>query len=152
MNNQFTLQEKEAQPAISIRTRSAVGDLPQVLGTAFEAIMKYLGEINAAPAGAPFVAYYNMDMQDLDIEIGFPVAAKLTGKDEMQASEIPAGKRLSCMYKGPYSQMEATYNAIMEWIAANGHTWIGVSYEIYYNSPVDTPESELLTEIVLMLK
>lgn len=150
--NQYDLQEKAAQPVISTRTRCAVGDLPTVLGAAFEAIMSYLGELGVAPVGAPFVAYYNMDMQDLDIEIGFPVPAKLNGKDQMQAGEIPAGKRLSYLYKGPYSQMEPTYIGIMDWMAANGHIWSGVSYEFYFNSPLDTPETELLTEIVLLLK
>lgn len=152
MNDQFELQEKEVQPVISIRTRSAVGDLPQVLGAAYGSIMNYLSGIGVEPAGAPFVGYYNMDMQDLDIEVGFPVAKSLAGKDEIKASVIPAGKRVSCYYKGPYSQMESTYNAIMEWVADNGYTWTGLSYEFYFNSPMDVPESELLTEIVLMLK
>ena len=152
MNYEFKILEKEAQPVMSIRTRSAVGDLPQVLGAAYESIMNYLGEIGVEPVGAPFVGYYNMDMQDLDIEVGFPVAKSLAEKDGMKPGQIPAGKRVSCYYKGPYSQMEPIYNAVMEWMTANGHTWTGLSYEFYFNSPLDTPESELLTEIVLMLK
>ena len=67
-------------------------DLPQALGKAYGAIMQYLGELGMPPAGAPFVAYFNMDMQDLDIEIGFPVMQPLPGKGEVQASAIPAGK------------------------------------------------------------
>lgn len=152
MHKPIELQEKDAQPVLSIRTRSAVGALPQVLGAAFGEIMSYLGEMGAYPAGMPFVGYYNMDMQDLDIEVGFPVAQPLAGRDEIKPGEIPAGKRLSCLYQGPYNEMESTYNEIMEWVAANGHTWTGASYEFYLNSPMEVPESELLTEIVLMLK
>ena len=40
-------------------------------------IAQYLAEQSEQPAGAPFVAYYNMDMQNLDVEIGFPVTACL---------------------------------------------------------------------------
>jgi len=152
MDYQFELLEKAAQPVISIRTRCAVGDLPQVLGTAYESIMNYLGEIGVQPAGMPFVGYFNMDMEDLDIEVGFPVAQAAAGKEEIKPGEIPAGQQVACLYKGPYSQIEPAYNAIMEWTAANGHTWTGICYEYYFNSPVDTPESELLTQIVLMLK
>lgn len=152
MSYQFELIEKEAQPVISIHTRCAVEALPQVLGTAYEKIMAYFGEIGAAPAGAPFVGYFNMDMQDLDIEVGFPVVHPVAAKGELQASEIPAGKQASCMYKGPYREMEPAYNAIMEWVSANGQTWTGAAYEFYFNSPMDTPENELLTQIVLMLK
>lgn len=148
----FELSEQAAQTVISIRTRSAVQDLPLVLGKAYDSLMNYLNEIGAQASGAPFVGYFNMDMQDLDIEVGFPVSKPLTGDNEVKPSEIPAGKQVSCLYKGPYSQIEPAYNAIMEYAAANGHTWTGVCYEFYLNDPVDTPESELLTKIVLLLQ
>jgi len=69
--------------------------MAQVLGKAYGAIAQYLGELGEQPAGPPFVAYYNMDMQALDVEIGFPVSRKLSGKGDIQASEIPGGKALS---------------------------------------------------------
>ena len=152
MNFQMEFQEKPAQPVISIRTRSAVGDLPQVIGAAYASIMNYLTEMGSAPAGAPFVGYYNMDMQDLDIEVGFPVSKPLAGKGALKPGEIPAGKQVSTMHVGPYNQVEPAYHAIMEWIAANGHIPTGVCYEFYPNDPANTPESELLTQIVFMLK
>jgi hypothetical protein len=67
MQYQFVVEEKEAQPTISIRTRTALENLPQVLGKGYEAIMNYLSEIGAQPSGAPYVGYFNTDMQDLDI-------------------------------------------------------------------------------------
>ncbi|PKM76904.1 MAG: AraC family transcriptional regulator [Firmicutes bacterium HGW-Firmicutes-15] len=152
MNYQFEFLEKAAQLVISVRTRSSVENLPQVLGGTYGLIMNYLNEIGAEPAGAPFVGYFNMDMQDLDIEVGFPVAKPLADKGELKSSEIPAGPQVSCMHIGPYNQVESAYNAIMEWIAANGHTSTGVCYEFYLNDPANTPESELLTKIVFMLK
>ena len=66
-----------AQPVLSIRTHSPVGNLPQVLGQCFGKVIEYIVSLNEQPAGAPFVCYYNMDMQNLDIEIGFPVAVTL---------------------------------------------------------------------------
>lgn len=152
MSFQFEFEVKESQPVVSIRTRCAVQDLPQVLGSAYGSIMQYLGEIGTAPAGAPFVGYFNMDMQDLDIEVGFPVTEPVTGNGEVKPGEIPAGPQVACMHIGPYSQCEPAYNALMDWIPANGHTSTGVYYEYYLNNPVDTPESELLTKIVAMLK
>ena len=35
-------------------------------------ILQYAGQMGVQPSGPPFVAYYNLDMQDLDLEIGFP--------------------------------------------------------------------------------
>ncbi|HOB12541.1 MAG TPA: GyrI-like domain-containing protein [Syntrophomonadaceae bacterium] len=152
MEYEIILEEKTAQPTIAIRTRTAVQNLPQVLGKAYDDIMKYLMEIGVQPAGAPYVAYLNMDMQDLDIEIGFPVGQATAGKDHIQASEIPAGKQVSCLHTGPYSTLESAYDAMMEWVPAHGYTPTGVSYEFYLNDPEQTPESELLTKIVFPLK
>lgn len=152
MNYQFELTEKPAQPVLSMRTRTPVGNLPQELGKAYGAIIQYLQDIGEQPLEAAFAAYYNMDMQDLDVEMGFPVSKSLAGNGEINASEIPAGKQVSCTYKGPYSQMEPVYNAMMQWMNENGYTPTGVVYEFYYNSPADVQESELLTKIVFPLK
>ena len=152
MEYQCELLEQSAQSVLSIRTRTAVGNLPQVLGKAYGAIMQYLSEIGQYPTDAPFTAYYNMDMQDLDVEIGFPVAAKLPGKDNIQPSEIPAGKQASCLHIGPYSQVEPAYDALMQWAKENGHTPTGVAYEFYLNDPGETPENELQTRIMFPLK
>jgi len=152
MNYQFELLEKPAQPVVSMRTRSSVESLPQVLGGAYGSIMTYLNEIGAEPAGPPFVGYFNMDMQDLDLEAGFPVSKPIAGKGELKPSVIPAGPRVACIHIGPYNQIENAYIAIMEWIAANGQTSTGVCYEFYLNDPANTPENELMTEIVFMLK
>jgi effector-binding domain-containing protein len=114
--------------------------------------MQYLNEIGEKPFNVPFAAYYNFDMEDLDVEMGFPVPKPLAGKGEIKPGEIPAGKQASCFYRGPYSQMEPVYNAMMQWINENGHKPVGVSYEFYYNSPMDVPESELLTKIMFPVK
>lgn len=152
MTYEFELSEQKAQNTIAIRTRSAASDLPQVLGKAFDALMNYMNETGVQALGAPFVGYFNMDIQDLDIEVGFPVAVPSVEKGEIKPSTIPAGKQLSCLYKGPYSQIEPAYNAVMEHIAVNNYTWTGICYEFYLNDPDNTPESELLTKIVMFLK
>lgn len=151
MNFACELVEKQAQPVLSIRTRSAVGNLPQVLGSGYGSIMKYLSEVGENPAGAPFIAYYNMDMEDLDIEIGYPVSKVLPGKDEVKPGEVPAGKYAECIYTGPYSKCEPAYNALMKWIEENGYKATGICYEFYLNDPADTPENELKTQISFQL-
>jgi hypothetical protein len=67
MNYQCELLDRSVQPTLAIRTRTAVQNLPQVLGQAYSAIMQYAGPLGAQPCGAPFVAYHNMDMKDLDV-------------------------------------------------------------------------------------
>lgn len=146
------LLEKPTQPVLSIRTRTPVGNLPQVLGSAYAALERYLGEIGERPAGPPFVAYYNMDMQDLDIAVGFPVPRRLPGRDEIQPDQIPGGKQVTCLHVGPYHKVEAAYQALTAWIGQHGQTPTGVAYEFYLNDPGETPETELQTLVLFPLQ
>lgn len=152
MNHDIELTIQPAQPVLSIRTRTSVGNLPQELGQAYGAIIQYLDEIGEKPSGAAFAAYYNMDMENLDVEMGFVVAKPLDGKGPIKANEIPAGKQVSCIYKGPYQEMAPIYDAMSQWMTNNRLTPTGASYEFYYNSPMEVPESELLTKIMFPLK
>jgi effector-binding domain-containing protein len=152
MLNLCEAHEQTAQPILSIRTRLSVQDLPDVLGESYGKIMQHLAEIGQNPAGAPFVAYYNMDMQDLDMEAGFPVAQALPGKDEIKAGNLPAGMVATCEYTGPYPEMGAAYEELTQWIKDNGYEATGVSYEFYLNDPAQTPPQDLRTRIVFPLK
>ncbi len=101
MIDKCEIRKQQAQPVMSIRTKASVQNLPLVLGKGFGDVVNYIIVQGAQPQGPPFVAYYNMDMEDLDIEIGFPVAKKLPGAGDIKAGEIPAGKVASCVYTGP---------------------------------------------------
>ncbi len=151
MSNQCEIIERVAQPSLSIRTRASVQDLPRVLGKSYGKLMQYLGELGETPAGAPYVAYFNMDMQNLDMEIGFPVLSPLPGKGELQAGFLPAGKSAACHYTGPYNEVASAYNDLSAWIAAQGVQPTGVAYEFYLNDPQTTPPAELQTLILFPL-
>jgi effector-binding domain-containing protein len=114
--------------------------------------MQYLGKTGVQPAGPPFAAYYNMDMQDLDVEIGFPVKEAVQGEGEIEAGAIPGGKYASCLYTGPYENFELPYNALTAWLKEKGQQGIGVSYEFYLNDPEHTPQDKLQTQILFPLK
>ncbi|NTV91269.1 MAG: GyrI-like domain-containing protein [Clostridiales bacterium] len=152
MQSNFEFLEKPAQPVLSIRTRCAVEGLPGVIGQAYGKIMQVMGETGNSPVGAPFVAYYNMDMKDLDIEIGFPAANPSAGKGEVIQSEIPAGKQASCIYTGPYSKCDQAYAELTRQIAENGYEASGTAYEFYLNDPTNTPQEQLMTKIMFLLK
>ncbi len=139
------------QPALSIRTRTPADKLPMVIGQAFGKLAAYLGALGVHPSGIPFVAFHNMDMADLDVEMGFPVAEPLPGREDIQYAPVPAGRRAFCMYQGAYSEMAPVYDEMAAWITANGYTPVGTAYEYYYNGP-DVPEPQLLTQIVLPVK
>jgi len=146
------LKEQPGEPVLAIRTRTNMEKLPQFLGTAYGAIMKYLSEIGEYPSGPPYAAYYNMDMQDLDVEAGFPVSKALPGKDEIVSGEILSGKHVACFHVGPYAESVPAYEALTNWVKENKYEPTGVAYEFYLNDPAQTAETELQTRIVFPLK
>ena len=145
------VKELQDQPTLVVRTRTSVDKLGEVLGEAYGAIAAYLGELGEYPAGPPFVGYYNEDMQDLDVEIGFPVARELPGRGDIHASQLPGGRAATCLHVGPYSEVEPAYTALGQWMAENGYAPTGVAYEIYLNDPDETPPQELRTQIMFPL-
>ncbi len=146
------LRTQLTQPALAVRTHTPVQELSQALGKAYGAIGQYLGGLGEQPAGPPYIAYYSMDMQDLDIEIGFPVSKTLPSQDGIKAGEIPGGKVAVCLHTGPYSEIRHAYEALTQWVMEHGYEVAGAAYEIYLNDPAQTPPQELRTEIRFPLK
>ncbi|PTQ84916.1 effector-binding domain-containing protein [Trichococcus patagoniensis] len=144
--------ETQEQPTLVLRTVTYVGELPKILGKAFMDIVTHIMELGEQPVGPAFVGYFNMDMERLELEIGFPVSKELPGKGDIQPGHIPAGKQVACMYKGPYMEMPPAYEEIQKWIKDQGYKPLGPVYEHYYNSPEEVPESELLTKIVFLVE
>lgn len=144
--------DRPAQPVLSIRTTTSVGELPRVLGGIYGKVALRLGVLGECPAGPPFAAYYNMNMEALDVEGGFPVTRMLPGEGDVEAREIPAGMAATCVHVGPYATMPETYEELSAWMASEGHEPTGTVYEFYLNDPGKTPPEELKTEIVFPLK
>ena len=80
MNYNIELKEKSVQPVLAVRKTTSIGNLPQEIGKAYGSIMQYLSELGEQPADVPFTAYYNMDMENLDVEMGFRFQSSWRGK------------------------------------------------------------------------
>jgi effector-binding domain-containing protein len=154
MSYKFEIINHPAQRVLSIRTHAAMQDLPVVIPQSFGAVAQYLGQLGQAPAGAPLVAYYSSDaaMQNMDIEIGCPVGKVLPGQGNIQPSEMPGGKAVACLHVGPYNQLQTAYQAIMQWMQAQGYEGTGICYEVYLNDPAQIPPEALQTQIVFLIK
>ncbi len=152
MVRECELKEQVAQPTLSVRTRTPVQDLPKALGAAYSAIAQYMCELGEQRAGAPYVAYHNMDMQGLDIEIGIPVSKALAGRNVVRPGEIPPGTYATCLHTGPYAEVSTAYEALARFAEENRYTLSGLAYEMYLNDPSETPAEELLTQIAFLLE
>ena len=144
--------ETEKQPVMSVQTTTSVGKMPEVVGAVYGQIVGYSGKRAENHWGQRLLPCYNMDMEHLNVEIGFPVAAEMEGRGDIQLRWIPAGKKATGYHKGPYNEIGILYDKLGSWITGKGYEPTGVVYEYYFNSPEEIPPSELLTKVEFLLK
>jgi effector-binding domain-containing protein len=144
--------EQSAQPTLVVRRRSAVERLPEVLGPAWGLVMARAAEVGAEPVGAPFAAFFNTNMQDLDVAIGFVVDRVVAGADEVEAGEIPAGEAVQCMHVGPFDRLGEAYAAVRSWMGERGLEHAGPAFEHYLDDPAETPIEQVRTLIVIPVR
>jgi len=53
---EIELVEQKAQPILSIRTRTSIDKLPDVIGSSYHKIAAYMEELGEKPADVPFTA------------------------------------------------------------------------------------------------
>ena len=148
MTYECELVEQTARPTLVVRARAPMDRLPQVLGPAWGQIMAYAGKAGEAPTGPPFVAYHDMDMQNLDLEIGLPFAQALDGEGDVRPASLPAGTAVETVHVGPYDHIGDAYEALQAWLQEHGREPAGAPYEHYLNDPDEVPPGELRTRIV----
>lgn len=145
------LLDTAEQPALCVRARVKAAALPRAIGEGYGKLGAYLRSLDVALADVPFVKYNNADMNDLDVQMGFPVALELPENGDIAYCPIPAGKRVFCMYRGPYAGIAPVYAEMAAWMEQNGYEPEGTAYEYYYNGP-DGPQDDLLTRIVMPVR
>lgn len=84
----------------------------------------------------------------------FTVNDEIEAEGEVGIQVVGDGKYAVCSHKGPYENLESTYAEIMgKWLPQSGQE-LGehLNFELYLNSPDETPPEELLTELYIPLK
>lgn len=146
------IREVKEQHTLALRYTTPVSKLSETMGKLYNEIAAHMQQEGIPFAGAPFALYHNMDMEALDVEIGFPVHGPVKGLGKIQAGTLPGGKALCTLYTGPYSGIEKPYGELMDYIQQHKLKTASVSYEYYLNDPETTPEAELQTEIYFPLE
>jgi effector-binding domain-containing protein len=138
--------------ALMIRKITSIQNMPSVLGACYGEIIQYVNEIGAKEPIESFVIYHNMDMSNLEIDIGFTVPEKLPDKGHIKMSSRRAGKYATALHEGPYDTLTDTYNELTAFVKEKEleiEDWV---YEVYLNNPMDNPNEPPRTIIYFPLK
>ena len=146
------VKERTEQKTLAIRLITPVEKLSEVMGASFGEIAQYLQSQWAYPAGPPYAMYFNMDMSNLDVAMGFPVQGDIAGNDRIKRVSIPAGKTATIMHTGPYDKIEEAYNALTAFVKEKELETEPICYEFYLNDPREVKPEELKTEIFFPIK
>ncbi len=141
------IRNVEDRNSLSIRLTTAGSELPGRIGECYGEIWAYMSRKGIKAIGMPFVLYHNMDMNNLDVDIGWQIEQDDPGEGRIRQMVVTGGEVLYAMHAGPYSALEDTYREVMAYIGENKIKTAEWMYEIYLNSPEDTPEENLKTEI-----
>ncbi len=116
------LEDRQEQPYMGIRVQVSPRQFKNVIPELLNEIFAWLQTQSAAPAGAPFMRYYVINMEgNMDVELGVPVAATLKGDNRISPGVLPTGRYASLVYSGVTG---ITGNkALIEWARKKGIQW-----------------------------
>jgi effector-binding domain-containing protein len=146
------IKDMKEKLTLMIRKITSIQDMPSVLGACYREIIKYVQEIEAKEPIESFVIYYNMDMSNLEIDVGFTVSEKLPDKGQIKMSSIRAGKYATALHEGPYDTLTDTYNELTAFVKEKEYEVEDWVYEVYLNNPMDNPDEPPRTKIYFPLK
>ena len=134
----------------SKRTAVTMENIHEAIGEMSARLLSYLSQQGKGMSGPPYLKYMNMspDFSEFDIEWGFPVEEPVPASGEFYMSQTYGGRAIVATHKGPYSILEEAYSAIMKYEREYALKNTGVYYDVYLNDADETPEDELLTQVV----
>ena len=99
-----------------------------------------------------FALYHDTEYREraVDAEVCFPVGVAARSRGRVQVRELPPVERMaSVVHTRPFNTLNQAYNALMQWIQANGYRICGTNREIYLRStePVRQDDPSYVTDI-----
>jgi effector-binding domain-containing protein len=147
--SEINLFEQPVQHVLAVRTIIKFADYPKIAEQTFKKILEYLALNCVSVSGGPYVCYHNTDLENLDVELGFPVSKPIeTDSSEIFGYTIPIRKVVSGIYLGAYEETDPLMMEIFKWLVEHNYKQQGGIYHYYLNND-KRPKNELLTEIAI---
>lgn len=129
------LRDTTEQPTAVRRAEVDRSELATWLAQAFGDVAAHLHAHGIPPKGYPFARYHALPGHRFEVEAGFPIAIRIAGNASVRPSTLPGGHALVAWHVGSYDAIGTTYQAIDEWLRAEGGYRTGDAWEIYHDPP-----------------
>jgi len=132
------------------------------IGSKFEQLSAFAASYELMAAGPRFFGIYYDDPESVPTESLRSMACLTVAPDFvipepyqsiLEKTEIPAGRCISLLFKGPYAELEQPYQWLYsQWLPEHNYDIADFpAFEEYLNEPRSTPPNELLTMIRCLL-
>ncbi len=151
------IRELTAQPTAAVRVTQPMSELD--LASQFDrylpAVMQRVQDLGAQMSGPPYGRYHQFGPDQVDVEIGFPLSGELDAlaplaevdPGSVGGSELPAGPAAVMVHRGSYDGLSGAYDALHDWIHAQGRDEGPAPWESYVDDPGSVAAEEVRTEI-----
>lgn len=123
----------------------------------FAKIEQELARLGIAPAGRPLVLYTQTNDDNFKYEAMVPIAATPTAPvadlaRDMRFGETPSGKAWRFVHKGPYDDIDSTYETITTYLEAKDIVARDAFIEEFANDVADPADASLEVNIFVQPK
>lgn len=129
-------------------------EISEAMGETFEAVGRFIAETGVKDVGRPISVYPVHQPDRMIFRAGYIVPRETAQKarGDVHAGEIPDGRVLHYVHRGPYAKLRETYDHLMDYAAGNGLTISAPAWEIYLNEPGEVAsEDDLETAVYVSL-
>lgn len=121
---------------------------------AYKSVYGYLKEQGLQPAGKGLTIYTQADDTGFSYRAAVPITAepKSLPKGDLQIGLAPAGKALKFVHRGSYDDMDATYEAVTNYLDEKNIEADDVFIEEYETDLTQTPADRLVVNIYVPIK
>lgn len=143
------LETRAEMPTAVMMATLAVAEIPGWLHTTYMAIVEALASQHGEISGPPFARYRQLAADRFHVEAGFPVNKPIGRMGEVVPSTLPGGELAVTVHFGPYDQLTAAYQEVVNWVEERGHQVSGPPWEVYYTDPEEQPDTNTWrTEVI----
>jgi AraC family transcriptional regulator len=144
---EIDLKKTEEKQVAYIFYTGPVEDMGDLIGEIVDWMMAQNVEMDGPPYSAYYTSPAEVAPEDMQYEMGVPFVGDASESGKVKIKNLPEQNVLYAVHKGPYGEVGLVYEVLMDKVIEEGYQMIGAPIEIYFNSPMEVSEDELLTEV-----
>jgi AraC family transcriptional regulator len=147
-SDSIEVQQVEPFAYVCVQQKGTFDKIQDAIGS----LLQEMRAQNIVPAGPLMGVYFNspgqVNPEDLQWEMGFPVTGQVLILQPLQKKEWNFTQVVVGLHQGPYEKAGDTIQKMMEWMEDNGYVPAGPFMERYLDmNPEELKPEELKTEI-----